>query len=144
MSVLVACFLERWNPSLQDYTTDSSSTIDYCHDDVKLQCEVQADGASSLAQPVIPLTQRRNGTHCFCSIIYYASIESQGRKSQIGVQCHAIEYHTSTEAWTTAETPVTETETRPSIQCACDQSSSCESSGVGAGAFTGRHSVISR
>ena len=144
MSVLLACFLEKWNASLQEYTIDTSSTIDYCDDDVKLYCDVPADSASSLAEPVFPLTRRRNGTQCFCSVAYYTAIGSQGRMSQIGLRCYANEYHASTVAWTTVETAATETETQPSVSCACDQSSGGESSCAGAGAFTGiLHSVIS-
>ena len=75
---------------------------------------------------------------------YFAEFENQGNMSQIGVKCHTNEYHTSTEALTTAEPAATEAETQASVSGARDQSSGDESSGVNAGVFTGRHHAISQ
>ena len=118
--------------------------IDFCDDDVKLYCDAPADSASSLAEPVFPTPRPPIGTQCSCSMIYNRRLGNRRSFSSMSVQCSTNEYHTSAETWTTVETEATETETQPSIPCACDQSSGDESSAVGAGVFTGTHSVISR
>ena len=129
MLARLACFLERWNASLQEYTADTNPIINYCDDDVKIYCDATSDSASSLAEPVFPTPKPPFGTQCSCSMIYNGRSENQPGLSSMRVRCFTNEHHTSTEAW------------KPGAR---DLPFAGKSSGVGVGVFSDKHFVMPR